>query len=49
VVCEIADDGKVSLKFNPDKIDQRQNSLNQFRAVGKVFFVKANPQIGFPQ
>jgi len=41
VVCEIADDAKISLVFNPDKTDQRQNSLQEFPAVGKVFFVKA--------
>ena|ERR1043166_8900360 len=42
VVCEIADDGKISLLFNPDQSDQRQKSLQQFRAVGRLFFVKAN-------
>ena len=42
VVCEIADGGKISLVFNPDQHDQRQHSLQQFSAVGKVFFVKAN-------
>jgi hypothetical protein len=42
VVCEIADDGKISFVFNPDQHDQRQHSLEQFPAVGKMFFVKAN-------
>lgn len=44
VVCEIADDGRISLTFNPDQHDQRQKSLDQFPAVGKLFFVKATPK-----
>jgi hypothetical protein len=43
VVCEISKSGKLSLVFNPDKNDQRQHSLQQFPVVGKLFFVKANP------
>ena len=41
VVCEIADDGKISMLFNPDAHDQQKKSLDQFLAVRKVFFVKA--------
>jgi hypothetical protein len=44
VVCEIFDHGKISLVFNPDQRDQRQKSLDQFPAINKVFFVKANAQ-----
>jgi len=44
VVCEVAENGKISLVFNPDKIDQRQKSLDEFPAVRKVFFVKPNPK-----
>jgi len=42
VVCEVADDGRISMLFNPEQGDQRQKSLDQFPAVRKVFFVKAN-------
>ena len=42
VVCEISHGGMLSLVFNPDKDDQR-DSLEQFPAVGRLFFVKANP------
>jgi hypothetical protein len=42
VVCEIAENGKISLVFNPDTVDQRQKSLDQFPAVRKVLFVKPN-------
>ncbi len=42
VVCEITNDGKISMVFNPDQTDQRRNSLQQFSAVGNLFFVKAN-------
>lgn len=40
VVCEIADDGKLSLVFNPDRNDQRKSSLQQFGAVGPLYIVK---------
>ena len=40
VVCEIAEDGKLSLVFNPDHKDQRTRSLDQFAAVGNLFVVK---------
>lgn len=42
VVCQIDRDGKLSLVFNPDQNDQRQRSLQQFSAVGDVYFVKGN-------
>jgi hypothetical protein len=42
VVGEVADDGRITMLFNPDTKDQRQKSLEQFPAVRKVFFVKAN-------
>ena len=45
VVCEIAENGKISLLFNPDKTDLRQNSLDEFPAVERVFFVKASSNI----
>jgi hypothetical protein len=41
VVAEIGDDGKISMRHNPEKIDQRK-SLDQFPAIRKVFFVKPN-------
>ena len=40
VVCEIAEDGKLSLVFNPDHKDLRTSSLNQFAALGDLFVVK---------
>src|SRR5437762_11000404 len=40
VVCEIAEDGKLSLVFNPDGGDQRSDSLQQFREIRNVFIVK---------
>jgi hypothetical protein len=43
VVCQIESDGRISLVFNPDQNDQRQQSLQQFSAVDKLFLVKANP------
>jgi hypothetical protein len=42
VVCEIAEDGKLSLVFNPDPNDQRSRSLQQFGAIGNLFIVKGN-------
>jgi hypothetical protein len=42
VVCEIAEDGNVSLVFNPDCDDQRTHSLQQFGAMGNLFIVKEN-------
>jgi len=38
VVCEIAEDGKLSLVFNPNQKDLR--SLHQFAALGDLFVVK---------
>jgi ABC-type uncharacterized transport system ATPase subunit len=43
VVCEFSDSGKLSLVFNPDKTARQQHSLQQFHAIRKLFFVKANP------
>lgn len=43
VVCEIGDNGRLSLVFNPDQHDARKDSLDQFPAIGKLFIVKANP------
>jgi hypothetical protein len=40
VVCEIAEDGKLSLVFNPDPTDLRTRSLDQFAALGNLFVVK---------
>ena len=40
VVCEIAEDGELSLVFNPDRTDQRTCSLQQFSAIGDLFIVK---------
>jgi hypothetical protein len=42
VVCEIAEDGKLSLVFNPDRDDQRTHSLQQFGAMGNLFIVKGS-------
>jgi len=42
VVCEIADDGKLSLVFNPDRTDQRTRSLEQFEEMENLFIVKRN-------
>ena len=42
VVCEITEDGKTPMVFNPDRTDRRQESLQQFAVVGNLFFVKAN-------
>jgi hypothetical protein len=42
VVAEIGDDGKISMRFNPEEQDQRKKSLDQFPAIRKVFFVKPN-------
>lgn len=42
VVCEVAENGKISMLFNPEQKDQRQKSLDQFPATRKVFFVKPN-------
>jgi hypothetical protein len=39
VVCEITEDGKLSLVFNPDQKDLRTSSLNQFAALGDLFVV----------
>ena len=41
VVCEIKEDGKLSLVFDPNRDDQR-TKLQQFKAVGPLFVVKAN-------
>jgi len=40
VVCEIAEDGKLSLVFNPDRDDQRIQSLEQFVAMRSLFIIK---------
>jgi hypothetical protein len=40
VVCEIAEDRKISLVFNPDRDDQRNHSLQQFQAMRNLFIVK---------
>jgi|SRR5436190_20695269 len=40
VVCEIAEDGKLSLVFNPHRNDQRTQSLQQLGAIGNLFIVK---------
>jgi hypothetical protein len=42
VVCEIAEDGKIFLVFNPDRADLRTESLQQFRAIRDLFIVKRN-------
>ena len=42
VVCEITEDGKLSLVFNPNRNDQR-TKLQQFAAMGDLFILKANP------
>jgi hypothetical protein len=39
VVCEIAENGKLSLVFNPNKYDQRR-SLRHFAAPRTLFIVK---------
>src|SRR6266496_1791477 len=44
VVCEIAEDGTLSLIFNPDPADQRTHSLQQFAALGDVFVVERRNQ-----
>jgi hypothetical protein len=38
VVCEIAENGKLSLVFDPDK--NPRSSLSQFAALGDLFIVK---------
>src|ERR1051325_7265810 len=48
VVGEIAADGRISMLFNPEPHDQRKKSLDQFQAVRKVFFVRANRQPPLP-
>lgn len=44
VVCEIADDGKLSLAFDPNRRDQR-TKLQQFGAMRNLFIVKPRPQV----
>lgn len=41
VVCEIAEDGKLSLVFNPDPNDDR-TALENFHSMGNLFIVKRN-------
>jgi hypothetical protein len=41
VVCEIKEDGKLSLVFDPNRDDQR-TKLQQFKAMGHLFIVKPN-------
>ena len=43
VVCEIADDGRLSQVFNPDSGDQKR-SLEQFKAMRTLFIVKRNKE-----
>jgi hypothetical protein len=43
VVCEIREDGKLSLAFDPNRNHQR-TKLRQFAAMGDLFIVKANPE-----
>jgi hypothetical protein len=42
VVGEVLADGKITMRFNPAERDTRKQSLDQFPAVRKVFFVKPN-------
>jgi hypothetical protein len=45
VVCEIAAEGQLRLVFNPDRADQRTQSLQEFAAIGQLFIVKRTPAI----
>ena len=39
VVCEIAEDGALSMVHNPDRIDTIRTSLDQFRGTRNLYFV----------